>query len=358
MGRLVLADRVRRRGRRAPRRPPGRRRLGRVAASQVGLLRPGRTRGRRPHLHERHARPRDRSDPLRALLRRERQDGRRRHGLQVHGLERLGDHRARLRPRAHARGRRRPRRRPSSRSRRSCRTSSSRGRARASSSPGSSDVDVESLGYFRFLPHQVHVGRVPVWVSRTGYSGELGYELFTEPDYAEELWGVLTEAGAKPYGLSAVESLRIESGLIFIGYDYFQHETDPFDMSLDKVIRLDTGDFHGKAALAETAKSPPQTPRHARGRGLRGARVRRRGHEGRRAGRHADEPRGEPDARPRHRHGRPGLRASRRRARRSRSPSATAPSPRLSTTSPSTTRRRRGRAASRPAQTAMASSAP
>ena len=77
------------------------------------------------------------------------------------------------------------------------------------------DEEVEALGYFRFLPHQVHVGRVPAWVSRTGYSGELGYEIFTEPDYAEELWGVLTEAGAKPYGLSAVETLRIESGLIF-----------------------------------------------------------------------------------------------------------------------------------------------
>jgi aminomethyltransferase len=120
------------------------------------------------------------------------------------------------------------------------------------------DEDVEGLGYFRFLPHQVHVGRVPAWVSRTGYSGELGYEIFCEPDYAEELWGVLIDAGAKPYGLAAVETLRIESGLIFIGYDYFQHETDPFDMSLDKVIRLDTGDFHGKAALEERAKSPPR----------------------------------------------------------------------------------------------------
>ena len=70
--------------------------------------------------------------------------------------------------------------------------------------------------------------------------------------------GRLTGAGAKPYGLAAVETLRIESGLIFIGYDYFQHETDPYDMSLDKVIRLDKGDFHGKAALAETAKSPPR----------------------------------------------------------------------------------------------------
>jgi aminomethyltransferase len=120
------------------------------------------------------------------------------------------------------------------------------------------DEEVENLGYFRFFPHQVHVGRVPCWVSRTGYSGELGYEIFTEPDYAEELWDTLTRAGGKPYGLAAVETMRIESGLIFIGYDYFQHETDPFDMSLDKVIRLDKGDFHGKQALAETAKSPPR----------------------------------------------------------------------------------------------------
>jgi aminomethyltransferase len=120
------------------------------------------------------------------------------------------------------------------------------------------DEEIEGLPYFRFFPHQVHVGRVPSWVSRTGYSGELGYEIFCDPDYAEELWETLTGAGAKPYGLAAVETLRIESGLIFIGYDYFQHETDPFDMSLDKVIRLDAGDFHGKAALEETGENPPR----------------------------------------------------------------------------------------------------
>lgn len=120
------------------------------------------------------------------------------------------------------------------------------------------DEEVEKLGYFRFLPHQVHVARVPCWVSRTGYSGELGYELFCDPDHAEDLWAALLGAGAKPYGLSAVETIRIESGLVFIGYDYFQHETDPHDVSLDNVIRLDTGDFHGKAALEETAKAPPR----------------------------------------------------------------------------------------------------
>ena len=123
---------------------------------------------------------------------------------------------------------------------------------------GLTDADVQGLRYFRFWPEQVEVGGVPAWVSRTGYSGELGYEIFVAPDDAPQLWRVLTEAGAKPYGMVAVESLRIESGLIFIGYDYFQNETDPFDMSLDKVIRLDKGDFHGKEALQETAQDPPR----------------------------------------------------------------------------------------------------
>ena len=120
------------------------------------------------------------------------------------------------------------------------------------------DADVASLRYFRFFQEPVNVGGVPCWVSRTGYSGELGYEIFCESKHAEDLWAALTGAGAVPYGLAAVETLRIESGLIFIGYDYFQHETDPFDMSLDKVIRLDKGDFHGKHALEQTAKSPPK----------------------------------------------------------------------------------------------------
>src|SRR6266576_6254394 len=118
------------------------------------------------------------------------------------------------------------------------------------------DADVATLRYFRFFPEQVQVGGVPVWVSRTGYSGELDYEIFCGPENATELWTAVTSAGAVPYGLAAVETLRIESGLIFIGYDYFQHETDPFDVSLDKVVRLDTGDFDGKRALAQTAKAP------------------------------------------------------------------------------------------------------
>ncbi len=119
------------------------------------------------------------------------------------------------------------------------------------------DADVSGLRYFRFWPEQIEVGGVACWVSRTGYSGELGYELFCSPDGAEHLWDAVVGAGAKPYGLAAVETLRIESGLIFIGRDYFQHETSPYDMGLDKLICVDKAEFYGKDALAAEAASPP-----------------------------------------------------------------------------------------------------
>ena len=87
------------------------------------------------------------------------------------------------------------------------------------------DADIESLRYFRFL-EDVTIGGVPgCLVSRTGYSGELGFEIYTAPENAERLWSALLDPGQslgiRPYGLAAVESLRIESGLIFIGFDYF-----------------------------------------------------------------------------------------------------------------------------------------
>jgi aminomethyltransferase len=119
------------------------------------------------------------------------------------------------------------------------------------------EADVAGLGYFRFWPEQVKVGGVPCWVSRTGYSGELGYELFCSPDGAEQLWDAVVGAGARPYGLAAVETIRIESGLLFFGRDYFQHETSPYDVGLDKLVRLDKAEFHGKQALVAEAESPP-----------------------------------------------------------------------------------------------------
>ena len=114
------------------------------------------------------------------------------------------------------------------------------------------DFDVESLKYFRFTTEPITIGGVPgCYLARTGYSGELGFEIYVPREGAEALWQALLDEGAsrgiRPYGLAAVESLRIESGLIFIGYDYFQGLTSPFHMNLDRTINLETGDLDRKS---------------------------------------------------------------------------------------------------------------
>ena len=119
--------------------------------------------------------------------------------------------------------------------------------------------DVRGLRYFRFIPRPVRIGGVDgCLLARTGYSGEIGYEIYCPPEGAEQLWQSLLDQGAglgiRPYGLAAVESLRIESGLIFIGFDYFQGLTSPYHVNLDKVIRLDH-EFHGRDALAAEYES-------------------------------------------------------------------------------------------------------
>jgi aminomethyltransferase len=130
--------------------------------------------------------------------------------------------------------------------------------------PITEGADIGSLRYFRFLHEGVRVGGVPVWLSRTGYSGELGFELYCTPEDASRLWNTVLEAGRphglRPIGLSAIETLRIESGLLFPDIDYFPHKTDPFEVRLDNVIKLDkAGDFSGREALRTIAEQG--TPR-------------------------------------------------------------------------------------------------
>ncbi len=124
--------------------------------------------------------------------------------------------------------------------------------------PITEGADIDTLRYFRFLTDGVSVGGVPVWLSRTGYSGELGFELYCKPEDASELWNAVLRAGEPhgllPIGLSAIETLRIESGLLFPDIDYFPHQTDPFEVRLDNVIKLETGnDFVGRDALKQIA---------------------------------------------------------------------------------------------------------
>ena len=124
--------------------------------------------------------------------------------------------------------------------------------------PITEGVDIATLRYFRFVPEGVTIGGVPCMLSRTGYSGELGYELYCAPDRATDLWNAIVEAGTPhgllPIGLSAIETLRIESGLLFPDIDYFPHVTDPFEARLTNVVKVDKpGDFVGKEALREIA---------------------------------------------------------------------------------------------------------
>ena len=131
-------------------------------------------------------------------------------------------------------------------------------RSREILAPITEGTDLEQLRYFRFVPEGVTVGGVPCTVSRTGYSGELGFELYCSPDDATALWNAVLEAGKphglRPIGLSAIETLRIESGLLFPDIDYFPGQTDPFEVRLDNVVRVDkAGDFVGKEALARIA---------------------------------------------------------------------------------------------------------
>jgi aminomethyltransferase len=131
-------------------------------------------------------------------------------------------------------------------------------RAREALAPHCSQ-DITRLAYFRFIPEPVKVGGVPCWVSRTGFGGELGYELFCRPREAEALWDVaLNKIGATPFGVEAIELLRIEAGLIVLDYDYAPHERTPYDFNLDRLVVLDGGDFNGRAALREVAKQPPR----------------------------------------------------------------------------------------------------
>ena len=97
------------------------------------------------------------------------------------------------------------------------------------------------------------VADVPALVSRTGYSGELGYELFYARDYAEHIWDAVMAAGEEfgvaPCGLGALRSVRMEKKFPLYGLD-LNDTTSPLEASLDWTVRFDKGDFVGRDALA------------------------------------------------------------------------------------------------------------
>jgi aminomethyltransferase len=118
--------------------------------------------------------------------------------------------------------------------------------------------DVDELRYFTFFPDPVTVGGAPVWLSRTGFSGELGYELFLRPEHATAVWEAVEGAGASPYGVDIIEPVRVETGMIVTDYDYEPHTRTPYDLGLDRLVALGgDGEFMGKEHLRAIAPDPP-----------------------------------------------------------------------------------------------------
>jgi aminomethyltransferase len=127
--------------------------------------------------------------------------------------------------------------------------------------------EVEALKYFRVASSRFR--GIPVEISRTGYTGDLGYELWVDPGRALELWDLLMEVG-RPYditpaGMLALDVARIEAGLILLDVDYVSakkamiasQKYTPYEIGLGRLVQLDKAPFIGQEALAREARRPP-----------------------------------------------------------------------------------------------------
>lgn len=120
-------------------------------------------------------------------------------------------------------------------------------------------TDLAQLSYFHFVTGTV--SGIPVLISRTGYTGELGYELFVHPDRGGELWQALLQAGAPhgllPLGMQALDRARIEAGLLAAGRE-FNDLISPYQAGIGWSVAMKSkGDFVGRPALEKLKDRPP-----------------------------------------------------------------------------------------------------
>jgi aminomethyltransferase len=130
------------------------------------------------------------------------------------------------------------------------------------------DANIESLKYFR-LTHG-RIAGVAVDISRTGYTGDLGYEIWIPREHALVVWDALMVAGQafelKPAGMLALDVARTEAGLLLLDVDYIgsrkalisSQRYTPYEMGLSRLVSLDKGPFVGRAALAEERRRGPR----------------------------------------------------------------------------------------------------
>jgi len=128
-----------------------------------------------------------------------------------------------------------------------------------------SDADMDALRFFGAT--RARIDALDVWITRTGYTGDLGYEVWVERAGALPLWDALMAAGKpwgiEPAGLDALDVARIEAGFILLGIDYYSapkvvleaRKSSPFEIGLGWTVHLDRGPFVGRdALLAESAR--------------------------------------------------------------------------------------------------------
>jgi aminomethyltransferase len=120
------------------------------------------------------------------------------------------------------------------------------------------DLDLGSIDFY--WKRDGEVAGVPAIVSRTGYTGEDGFELYIDRAASEEVWEALLEAGREhglqPCGLGARDTLRLEMKYALYGND-IDETTNPYEAGLGWIVKLDKGDFAGRDALAAIRERGP-----------------------------------------------------------------------------------------------------
>src|SRR5499426_2664689 len=129
------------------------------------------------------------------------------------------------------------------------------------------EADIAALKYFRMT--RGTLAGIPVEISRTGYTGDLGYEIWIPREGAPRVWDALMDGGRAfdihPAGMLALDVARIEAGLLLIEVDFRSSKLaliesqkySPFEMGLGRLVNLDKAPFVGRTALVDEEQGGP-----------------------------------------------------------------------------------------------------
>jgi aminomethyltransferase len=120
------------------------------------------------------------------------------------------------------------------------------------------DLELDQVANYHFARGKV--AGIECIVARTGYTGEDGFELFCDASRTRELWQAVAAAGAdgiRPCGLGARDTLRLEAGMPLYGNE-LSRDTNPFEVNLGRVVKLEKGEFVGRPALQAVADASPR----------------------------------------------------------------------------------------------------